>query len=73
MATIQQTGNVLMVTLTAIEEETYSTLPSDQVEKYLTLWLNERSKGMLLVRFMNLTPTEKASVLTILRKGDVVI
>ena len=69
MATVTQDANGdLLVTLTAIEKDTFAALPPDQVERVLTQWLADRLSQVMVARFDQLTGAEKLQVLRLLKR-----
>ena len=73
MATItdNQDGS-LTVLLSTIEYGVFVGLPRGQIDAYLTLWLNERSKTVFQERFDKLSEQDKTDVMTKLMSVDAV-
>ena len=73
MATItdNQDGS-LTVLLSTIEYGVFVGLPLGQIDAYLTLWLNERSKTVFQERFDKLSEQDKTDVMTKLMSVDAV-
>ena len=69
MATVTQDANGdLLITLTAIEKDTFAALPSDQVERVITGWFADRLSQVMVNRFEELTGAEKLQVLRLLKR-----
>lgn len=71
MATIAQNKDdgSLTVTLTDVEQDTYSGLQPGQLESYLTLWLRERSRSVFETRFAKLSPADQADIMGKIRRA----
>lgn len=70
MATITvNQDNSLSLVLTAEERVTFDGLPAGQLAEFLTLWLEERFKGVWQERLNKLTLTQKQTLLSYLEKA----
>jgi hypothetical protein len=68
MATIQQQQDgTLLVTMDQAELDTYSGLPSDQLQEYVTLWLQERATSVFRERFAKLSPQDQGEIMLKIR------
>jgi hypothetical protein len=69
MATVSRDANGdLLVTLTAIEKDTFAALPPDQVERVMTQWFEDRLSQVMVSRLEQLTGAEKLNVLRLLKR-----
>lgn len=69
MATItQQPDGTLTMTLSPIEQDTLSGLPTGQLDAYVTLWLQERATQVFADRFAKLAPQDQGELLLKLRQ-----
>ena len=66
MATIvQSVDGTLTVTMTDIEKITYAGLATDELQNYVTQWLDDKSKAVFSNGFNALSPENQAVVLAL--------
>jgi len=71
MATIAQNRDgSLTVTLSVIEQDTFSGLPSDQLENYLTQWLKDRATTVFQERFAKLSLQDQSDIMSKIRQAS---
>lgn len=64
MATIGElTNGTLTITLTQVEQMTYTMLNNDAFIKYVSQWFDDRSKDTFQAGFANMSPENQATVL----------
>lgn len=70
MATIAiNKDGTLTVTLSPVEQDTFSGLPPDQLENYLTIWLKDRATTVFEERFAKLSPADQADIMLKIRQA----
>jgi hypothetical protein len=71
MATVTVNGNGnLTVQLSEVEQDTLSGLPDGQLESYITLWLQERSRSVFENRFSRLSQADQAQIMQKIRSAQ---